>query len=237
MFKPKVVLLTASLFLISGITVTKVVQAQNNQNNLQTSTSRKKTETELISIAETALKTENDILVNGNIENALSRNPLALRAREAFKKRFETILERRKFLTARKIGFRGFQTQLEVKKIQIDGDMATLEATEKTVRNYDLSIMPPDTPNTTASYTDHLFTFVLRNGQWDLSSNQLLNVPSPPTKPDEKSVPVDPSVTPADPLAPPTDVKSNLASQQVASAWKSIFNIFKSFSKQKLAKV
>ncbi|MEH1950776.1 MAG: hypothetical protein V7K77_28030 [Nostoc sp.] len=49
-----------------------------------------------------------------------------------------------------------------------------------------------------------LFSFVLRNGQWELSSDQLLNVPSPPTKADEKSVPVDPSVTPADPLAPQT---------------------------------
>lgn len=231
MFKPKVILLIASLFLISGITATKVVQAQNNQNNVQTSASRKEIETELISIAEAALKTENDILVNGNIENALSRNLQALKAREAFIKRFETILERRKFLTARKIGFRGFQTQLEVKKVQINEDTATLEATEKTVRNYDLSIMPPDTPKTTASYTDHLFTFVLRNGQWDLSSDQLLNVPSPPTKPDEKSVPVDPSVTPANSLVPPTDVKSNLAPQQVASAWKNIFTIFKSSSK------
>ncbi|MBH8555702.1 hypothetical protein I8751_25825 [Nostocaceae cyanobacterium CENA357] len=116
--KPKVILLTASLLLTSVIIVTKIVQAQNNQNNnVQTLASRKKTETELISIAEATLKVENDILVNGNIETALSRNPRALRVREALIKHFERILERRKFLTARKIGFRGFQTMLEVENI------------------------------------------------------------------------------------------------------------------------
>ncbi len=230
MLKSKVILLTASLFLIGLITLAKLVQAQNNQNNnVQTSASRKDTETELISIAEAALKTENDILINGNIETALSRNPRALRARETLIRRFERILERRKFLTAHKIGFRGFHTKLEIKKIQINGDTATLEATEKTVRNYDLSIMPHDTPKTTASYTDHLFTFGLRNGQWELSSDQLLNLPSPPTKPDKKSVPVDPSITPADPLAPPTDAKSNLTSPQAALASKNILTILKSF--------
>ncbi|MBH8555701.1 hypothetical protein I8751_25820 [Nostocaceae cyanobacterium CENA357] len=88
--------------------------------------------------------------------------------------------------------------------------------------------MPLDTPNTTEYYTDHLFTFVLRNGQWELSSDQLLNVPSPPTKPDKKSVPVDPSITPADPLAPPTDIKSNLTSLQAALASKNIFIILRS---------
>jgi hypothetical protein len=46
MLNPKVILVTASLFLISGITLTKVVQAQNNQNNnVQTSASRKEAET------------------------------------------------------------------------------------------------------------------------------------------------------------------------------------------------
>jgi hypothetical protein len=200
--------MTSSLFLISGLTVTKVVQAQQNNQNNHTQTSASFTETELIGIAEAAIQTENDILVNGNIIGALNRNPRSSRAKVALQRRFEKTLERRKFLANRKIGFKGFQTKLDIKNIQINGDTATLEAKEKTIRDYDLSVMPPDAPKTTESHTDHLFSFVLRNGQWELSSDQLLNVPSPPIKPDEKSVPVDPSVTPADPLAPQTGIQS-----------------------------
>ena len=226
MFKSKLILLTGSLVLISGLTVTKVVQAQNNQNNhAQTSASHNETETELISIALSAIQTENDILVNGNIIAALNRNPRSSRAKVALQRRFEKTLERRKFLADRQIGFKGFQTKLEIKNIQINGDTATLEAKEKTIGDYDLSVMPPDAPKTTESHTDHLFSFVLRNGQWELSSDQLLNVPSSPTKPDEKSVPVDPSVTPADPLAPQTDIQSSLTSQQIASASNNLFGI------------
>ncbi|MBE9197690.1 MULTISPECIES: hypothetical protein [unclassified Nodularia (in: cyanobacteria)] len=199
MFKLKFILLiTASLILISGFTITQVIQAENH--NLLRSASLKETETELVSIAEAALKTDNDILVNGNIPAALNRHPRSARATVALKTRFEKTLERRNFLAARKIGFSGFQTKLEVKNIQINGDTATLEAIEKTVRNYDLAVMAPDAPQTTESHIDHLFTFVLRNGEWELLSDQLLNLPGPPSKPDAQSVPVDPSVTPADPL-------------------------------------
>ncbi|WP_414551307.1 hypothetical protein [Anabaena sp. CCY 0017] len=198
MFKPKLILLiAASLILISGFKITKGIQTENNQ--VLQSTSLQETEIELVSIAEAALKTDNDILVNGNIAAALNRHPQSAKAKAALNTRFEKTLELRDFLAARKIGFTDFQTKLEVKNIQINRETATLKATEKTVRNYDLSIMASDAPQTTESHIDHLFTFVLRNGEWELSSDKLLNVPGLRSQPDLKSVPVDPSVTPAAP--------------------------------------
>lgn len=67
MFKQQTILLIANLLLMSGLALPEVVQAQKvvqAQNNAQTPAPPNDTEAELISIAEAALKAENDILVN-----------------------------------------------------------------------------------------------------------------------------------------------------------------------------
>ena len=77
-------------------TLAIAIQAQNTQNNsVETLAPRNVTEAQLISIAEAALRAENDILVNGDEIAALKRNPRALKAQTAFQKRFKKAKSRR----------------------------------------------------------------------------------------------------------------------------------------------
>ena len=131
MFKQQIILLAVNLFLVSGLALPKVAQAQKvvqAQNSAQTPAPFNDTEAELVSIAEAALKAENDILVNGNQIAALKRNPRATAAQAALESRYKKALNRRALLAVSKIAYTSFQTNLKVKNVQINGDTATLEA-------------------------------------------------------------------------------------------------------------
>lgn len=163
MSQQKIILVGASLLLVTGLTVA-MIQAQNTQNNsVETLTPRNETEAELISIAEAALKAENDILVNGDEIAALKRNPRASKAQAAFQKRFRKARERRAAMATQKLAYTGFQMKLRVNKIQVNGSIATLEATEGA-----FTPMFIDGKSTEHKYSysqKYLFTFVLENGQ------------------------------------------------------------------------
>lgn len=176
MFKQKIILLTANLFLVSGLALPKVVPDQKvvqAQNSAQAPVSLNGTEAELISIAEAALKAENDILVNGNEIAALKRNPRASKAQSAFQKRFNKARNVRAAMAAEKIAFTNFKLELKVKSIQIDGDTASLEAKEIAVINKSVEGKP--TEHNYSYSQDHRFAFILQNGQWILSSDKRIN--------------------------------------------------------------
>lgn len=174
MSQQKVILVGASLLLVTGLTVAKLIQAQNTQNNsVETLAPRNQTEAQLISIAEAALRAENDILVNGDQIAALKRNPRALKAQTAFQKRFKKARSRRTAMAAQKIAYKNFQMKFRVNKIQVNRSTATLEAIEGASL-----AMFVDSKLTEHNYSysqQHLFTFVLENGQWLLSSDKRLN--------------------------------------------------------------
>lgn len=135
MLKQKVITLAASLLLLSGLTATKVVQAQNAQDNnaqIPAPLNNNDTKAELVGIAEAALKAENDILVNGDQIAALKRNPRATAAQAALESRSKKALNRRALLAVSKIAYTSFQTNLKVKNVQINRNTATLEAIEDT---------------------------------------------------------------------------------------------------------
>lgn len=111
MFKQQTILLIANLLLVSELALPEVVQAQNNA---QTPAPPNDTEAELISIAESALKAENDILVNGNEIAALKRNPRASKAQAAFQKRFNKARNVRAAMAAQKLAYTNFQIKLRV---------------------------------------------------------------------------------------------------------------------------
>ncbi|HEY9656080.1 MAG TPA: hypothetical protein V6C50_11370, partial [Crinalium sp.] len=162
---------------------------------------------QLVHIAEAALRAENDVLVNGNVTEALNRNPAATKAKSVLQNRLQKAQERQLLLAARKDGYINFQTKLTVKKIAISDNQAILEATEQTVLSYDLSNDPPDAPKTTESHTEHRFTFVLHNGEWHLIADNT-NSPDSQSGSANKAIPplpINPSITPSDPLAPSTE--------------------------------
>jgi hypothetical protein len=176
MFKLKPLFLGFSLLVLGELALLdgKLVQGQNNPKKpLPDSSDSKIVEAELISIAEANIRSEYDVQVNGDEEGALKRNGRASKVRDVkFRKRLAKAKELRKFLSGKKVGYKGFQTKLEVTKVKIEGDTATIEATEKTARDYDLSIMASDSPEKTETYTDHRFTFNLRDKQWELTSHE-----------------------------------------------------------------
>ena len=155
-------------------TLAIAIQAQNTQNNsVETLAPRNVTEAQLISIAEAALRAENDILVNGDEIAALKRNPRALKAQTAFQKRFKKASSRPTAMAAQKIAYTNFQMKFRVNKIQVNRSTATLEAIEGASL-----AMFVDSKLTEHNYSysqQHLFTFVLENGQWLLFSDKRLN--------------------------------------------------------------
>lgn len=174
MSQQKIILVGASLLLVTGLTVAKLIQAQNTQNNsVETLAPSNETEAELISIAEAALRAENDILVNGDEMAALKRNPQALKAQAAFQKRFRKARERRTAMATQKLAYTGFQMKLRVNKIQVNESTANLEATEGAFTPMFIDGKP--TEHNYSYSQKHLFTFVLENGQWLLSSDKRLN--------------------------------------------------------------
>lgn len=171
MSQQKIILVGACLLLVTGLTVAKLIQAQNN--SVETLAPRNETEAELISIAEAALRAENDILVNGDEIAALKRNPQALKAQAAFQKCFNRGRNVQAAMATQKLAYTGFQMKLRVNKIQVSGSTATLEATEGAFTPMFIDGKPTE-PNYSYSQ-EHLFTFVLENGQWLLSSDKRLN--------------------------------------------------------------
>lgn len=167
------------LFFLSGLTITQIARSQSTPDSnpvdsycyMQTPTGRVQDlsnlcgqnikEAEITNLAQAAISAQNQALVSGDIEP-----------------------RRRAALEAHQIKYTGFQSDLKVKNIQIQGNQATVEATEYTVLQLQVGNGDPLAPKTTEYEQDHRFTFVLENGQWKLSSDQLFNMPGsfPPEK-------------------------------------------------------
>lgn len=224
------VFLGTSLLLIGAVTASTVTA----QNNPKKTPVPRDIETELVSVAEAALRAEYDVQVNGDEEGAKRRNPKVARIRDAkFQRRLEKAKEIKGFLKGRKVGFKNFQTNLEIKNIKVEWNTAILAVVEDTARYYDLSIMAADSPEKSQELIDHRFTFNLQGNQWELVSDEILNAPgSIQGTPKEKvpNLPVDPSIIPSDPLAPPTDNQSKLTSTLIASVKINQFGLFGSSS-------
>jgi hypothetical protein len=226
----RLVSLSKSLLLIGTFT-TSTVKAQNNLKKTPVS---RDIETELVSIAEAALRVEYDVQVNGDEDGAKRRNPKVARVRDAkFQRRLEKAKEIKGFLKGRKVGFKNFQTKLDIRDIKVEGSTAILDAVEDTARYYDLSIMAGNSPEKSQELIEHRFTFNLKGNQWELVSDEILNAPGSiqgTSKEKAPNLPVDPSIIPSDPLAPPTNNQSKLTSTLIASAKINQFGLFGSSS-------
>lgn len=158
-------------------------------------------ESQLAAIAKAALAAQNQTLVNGDVEATLTDDPLAPLYQESVQDRLVDTLNLRTQLAKHGIAYTGFRTELTVKSVQITGAKATMEASEYTV--LDLVVAgDPLAPKTTEYIRDHLFTFVSQDNQWQLSSDQLLNIPGP-VAPKEGSMPIPEDIAPLNPELSP----------------------------------
>ena len=168
MFNLKNILLGVGLLSLSGLTMIEVVQAQTGTENA--------TATQLIAIAQAATVAQNEVEVTGDVETALKKTPLAPLYQIAIQKYITRKKDSHAFLVSRGEGYTDVNTKLQVKNIQINGNIATLEATERT--EYSLSKPEMVRANKKYSYVLlHRFTFVLQNSQWVLSSDKPLDGP------------------------------------------------------------
>jgi hypothetical protein len=135
------------------------------------------TETELINVAEATLKAENDTLVTGDSVLALKRNPKAKKLKKARKEKFEKRLEkakvRRSAMAKASQAYTSQQTKLDVSSIQVNGDTATLIATETAILPLSVNSKPSEDAY---SYSqEHRFIFEKENLEWVISSDERLN--------------------------------------------------------------
>lgn len=106
-------------------------------------------------------------------------------------------------MAAQKLAYTNFQIKLRVDKTQVNGSTATLEATEGA--SLPMSIDGKATEHNYSYSQKHLFTFVLENNQWILSSDKRLdNNEEAATEPPERLNPDAPPPTPVPPNAVPT---------------------------------
>jgi Putative amidase domain len=108
---------------------------------------------------------------------------------------------------SRKVGFTRHQTKLDIKSIKIEGTVATLRAVEDSTRFYDLSIMDAGSPEKTQELKEYLFTFNLKDNQWELVSSEIVNEPGAVQGSATEKIPsltIDSTAIPSDPTAPPT---------------------------------
>jgi Putative amidase domain len=205
--------------------------AQSNSSNKQ---DQQKVESELLSIAEASLKAERDVQVDGDGDGARRRNPKISRIRDAkFQQRLTRAKDRKNFLRSKRIGFKGHQTRLDIKSVTIENTVATLRAVENSTRFYDLSIMDAGSPEKTQELKEYIFTFNLKDNQWELISSETANdIGSVQGTAGEKipSLPIDSTVMPSDPTAPSTNDSSKSTLKNFISPEKSKSSFLKDFS-------
>lgn len=184
MSKLKRNLLTISLVLLSGGATAEKVQSQTAVDAV--------TSKELTAIAEAAVTSETEVKVTGDVDAALKKTPLALQYQAAVQNKLTKNKDVRAFLVNRGEGYTGVNTKLQVQNVQVNGNTATVDATEHT----EYGLRDPEMIKENKKYEynlPHRFTFTLQNGQWMLASDKVLQ--GPDAEPDHNNPPPAPQGT------------------------------------------
>jgi hypothetical protein len=154
-----------TLTVAATLALVSLVAAQNKDEQ-----NKAKLLTDLTTIAQDKIETENEIIIRGDANKALARKSSASRYRDIIQKDAANLLERRAALAENRIAYTGSMTELAVRKSQIDQTVATLWATEYTV----LAMNAPGGPDNTAYEVDHRFQFVREKSGWRMISDEPL---------------------------------------------------------------
>jgi hypothetical protein len=130
-------------------------------------------------IAGAALVARNQLLVSGQVDTKLLKGRAGQAARSVVEGSIPEVVGTRDNMIASSIAYTGFRTSLTVKTLKVFGATATLEGTEHTVLDLSLADVDPLAPKVTEFDQDHVFTFALRNKQWVLVSDRLVNTFTP----------------------------------------------------------
>jgi hypothetical protein len=181
-------------------------------DKLETDLQTKQVQTELQTIARSALEAEKTVLIRG--EAARDNRAIAQTYRDFLQDRQTDIIGRRNALAARQVIYTDFKTDLKVTNIQTGRSSATLWAIEHT----SLALKAAEGPPTTEYEQEHRFDFVYQEGQWKLIKDQLLN-PGGAYQPKGDDMPIFATPTQTDPARTPVskEPESDLMIQQATS--------------------
>jgi hypothetical protein len=158
-------------------------------------------QSQLLALAKALIAAQHELRVRGIAEKERIVKGLALGTRELLNQRISEIVSEQKSMRANHQTYTDFAFELTPLDLEVNGRTAKLTAVERTKLR--LSVAGDSlAPDATEFVQDHEFTFVQREGIWDIVSDRLINEPGPAQrKADEDDTP---------PInLPPTQVSPN----------------------------
>jgi hypothetical protein len=156
-------------------------------------------EAQLAALAQEAVETQNDILVTGDVEDALKKRPKAASYRAAIEKHFVMLVGRKAALSKKKADYKSHKTEVRVKATKVDGAKATQTVTEHVVLTLDPAI---GGPKQTQYTQDHVLEYAKEGDQWRMTADTLVVPPPEPVEIKSKLGPDDLPATDAPPGTP-----------------------------------
>ena len=153
------------------------------------------TEAQLFSIARAAVLARNQILVGGDLNKVLRRDPLSPKYQNAMQQYLENALRKRVILAEHQISYADYRTELTVKRLKIEAKKAEMEAIEYTVFTLANTQGDPSAPRTTEYQIIHTFVFHLQKNGWVMEEDEVFDGLIP-ARPGEGATPI-----PVPPLA------------------------------------
>lgn len=140
---------------------------------------------QLTALARAATEAHNDVLVSGNVDEALRKRAGGERFRPALETHVPVITNRRNAMAKDGIRYTAHRTTLTIDRTDIEGSSATQRATEHVVLALQI---PGGGPQETEYKQTHVFEYVKEGDGWRLVSDKIL---VPPPLPEEIPAPVD----------------------------------------------
>lgn len=144
----------------------------------------------LADMAKSFIESKNQLLVNGYSNITLEQHPLSSSFKRSAQSDSGKILKQRESLISDGQEYSDFHTNLTVREKKVYKTKVVLRADEHTVLDLHKSSVDLSAPKTTEYVNEHVLTFVKgKDGEWELSSDELVNAPAPASPvPGEKKI-------------------------------------------------
>ena len=144
----------------------------------------------LADMAKSFIESKNQLLVTGYSNITPEQHPLSPSFKKLVQSDSGKILNQRESLISDGQEYSDFHTKLTVREKKVSKTKVVLRADEHTVLNLNKSSVDLSAPKTTEYVNEHILTFVKgKDGEWELSSDELVNAPAPASPvPGEKKI-------------------------------------------------
>jgi hypothetical protein len=140
---------------------------------------------QLTALARAAVEAHNDVLVSGNVDEALRKRAEGERFRRALEANGPMISNRRNAMAKDKMRYTSHRTTLKIENTDVNGNSATQRATEHVVLALEI---PGAGPQETEYEQAHVLEYAKEGDSWSLVSDKIV---TPPPLPEEIPAPAD----------------------------------------------